>query len=161
MSTQASDLAIRKSIMVGVPLERTFELFTARIGEWWPLETHSIGGERAETAILEGRAGGRFYERIEGGKEADWANVLDWNPPNGFTLEWKVDPTCLGEVEVRFTPEGDGTRVDLEHRGWGGAVDKRRSYDEGWPQVLDRFVEAVDLWTGPRGQGDQLGSSSR
>ena len=22
------------------------------------------------------------------------------------------------EVEVRFTPDGDGTRVDLEHRNW-------------------------------------------
>jgi len=37
-----------------------------------------------------------------------------------FVLAWKphsrpVPPT---EVEVRFVPDGEGTRVELEHRGW-------------------------------------------
>jgi uncharacterized protein YndB with AHSA1/START domain len=53
------------------------------------------------------------------------------------------------EVEVRFTPEGDGTRVDLEHRGWETlgveAADARASYEGGWRTVLGtHFAGAFD-----------------
>ena len=44
---------------------------------------------------------------------------------------------------MRFSPEGNGTRVELEHRGWDAiaedASEKRDSYDTGWGQVLGRY----------------------
>jgi hypothetical protein len=43
-------------------------------------------------------------------------------------------------VEVRFSPEGPGTRVELEHRGFG-ATDPRDRYASGWDVVLAPFVE--------------------
>jgi hypothetical protein len=45
--------------------------------------------------------------------------VTAYVPPTRIVFTWKAPewdaPT---EVEVRFSPEQDGTRVDLEHRGW-------------------------------------------
>ena len=38
---------VRKSVTVPARPQRAFELFTAHIHEWWPLATHSIGGEQA------------------------------------------------------------------------------------------------------------------
>lgn len=142
----AEELTIRKGVVVPLPVERAFELFTARIGEWWPLATHSIAGDGADGAFIEQRVGGRVYERSRTGDEALWATVTAWEPPRRFALDWKVNPRKPGtEVEVRFSPEGDGTRVELEHRGWerfGDAAETEQpSYDSGWDHVLGRFVE--------------------
>jgi uncharacterized protein YndB with AHSA1/START domain len=146
MSTQAQIEAIRKSVTVNVTVQRAFEAFTDGITTWWPLATHSYGGAKATAAVLEGRVGGRMYERREDGTEADWAEVVAWEPPHRFLLDWKI---CPSEVEIRFTDEGKGvTRVDLEHRGWDRAGDRaekvRESYDSGWGVVLGEYVAGVE-----------------
>jgi uncharacterized protein YndB with AHSA1/START domain len=149
MSTQAADLIVRKTVTVAAPIERAFEVFTERIGTWWPVATHSIGREQAQTAVLEGREGGRLYEVIEGGETAPWATLTAWEPPHRLVLSWHVNPERIAptEVEVRFTAEEGGTRVDLEHRAWerlgADATDASAGYDEGWDLVLGRYVEAA------------------
>ncbi len=148
MSVAVADLTIRKSITVDAPVERAFQVFTERLGTWWPLASHSIGGDATDTAILEGREGGRLYERRRDGAEAHWAFVRVWEPPRRLVLEWKVNPdrTEPTEVEVRFTPVGEGTRVELEHRGWERYADAAEAYAEyetGWDYVLGRYVESV------------------
>ena len=37
--------ALRREILVAAPPPRTFELFTGRIGSWWPLATYSVFGD--------------------------------------------------------------------------------------------------------------------
>ena len=65
-------MTIRKSIHVNRPVERTFRLFTEAIGKWWPLkEGFSFGGSRADAIFIEGRQGGRFFERFTDGEEFD------------------------------------------------------------------------------------------
>ena len=60
-----------------------------------------------------------MYERAPDGQEHDWAAILVYEPPHRVVLEWKVNSAAPPtEVEVRFTQDGDGTRVELEHRGW-------------------------------------------
>ena len=48
---------------------------------------------------------------------------------------------------MRFSPEGDGTRVELEHRGWervaADAETKRANYDSGWDVVLGKLVDRL------------------
>jgi hypothetical protein len=43
--------------------------------------------------------------------------------------------------------EDDGTRVELEHRGWenavAGSVEKRDNYDTGWGYVLGKYADRV------------------
>jgi uncharacterized protein YndB with AHSA1/START domain len=149
MSAQAQDLTIRKSITVDCPIEHAFEVFTDRLGTWWPLETHSIEvmtkGTRPDAAVLEGRVGGRVYEKQSEGGEGYWATVAVWEPPSRLVLEWKVNPEspAATEIDVRFTPEGGGTRVDLVHSGWepfgDRAQEARDDYDSNWMGVLRKF----------------------
>jgi uncharacterized protein YndB with AHSA1/START domain len=150
MTMQAADLTVRKTVTVAAPLERAFEVFTDKIGTWWPFDRHSIGEDRTQTAVIEAREGGRVYEVIEGGEEAYWATVTAWEPPRRLVLSWKVNPEAPAatEVEVRFSAEGDGTLVELEHRGFerfGDTAEQASGgYRDGWDTVLGRYVEAAD-----------------
>ena len=145
MTSQATEkAAIQKSVVVPLPLEKAFRLFTDGIGSWWPFESHSIEGEKVENVHFDLDAK-RMYERTADGTEHDWGDILAWEPPSRFLLGWRVNPANTGtEVEVRFVPEGEGTRVDLEHRGWEApGTGERSNYDRGWEYVLGKFVEAA------------------
>jgi len=142
---------VQKSVFVACTPATAFELFTRQIGSWWPLETHALHPGDVREVVWEEREGGEVYEISTGGEKARWATVLTWSPPSRLTIAWQVDPTADAstEVEVRFTPEGEGTRVDLEHRGWErlGAVgaEARESYgsENGWTMVVERYVAAA------------------
>jgi hypothetical protein len=150
MSTQQqTGLVVSRSAVVAATPERAFEVFTEEIATWWPYETHSVEGSSDGTVVFETGPNGRVYEIMSTGEEAHWANVIAWDPPNRFVLEWKVDPNAIAptEVEVRFMPDGDGTRVELEHRAFerlGEAAESTyESYSGGWPTVFQDFVDTL------------------
>jgi uncharacterized protein YndB with AHSA1/START domain len=141
MSTTEALAAIRKSITVNASVETAFETFTQRMSSWWPEGSHRIF-EEGSSVVFEARVGGRVYERSLDGEEGDWADVLVWEPPHRFVLRWRVNPRRgPTELDVRFSPTDDGTRVELEHRGWDDP-EGRASYDTGWSFVLGRFEAA-------------------
>jgi uncharacterized protein YndB with AHSA1/START domain len=146
MSTTEALAAIQKTITVDAQLETAFETFTRRVSDWWPGEPHTVFEDRVAIVVDE-RVGGRVYERAADGREADWADVLAWEPPRRLVLRWRVNPERgPTEVEVRFAPDGDGrTRVDLEHRGWEGVGDAegRARYDGGWNNVLAGYMNIL------------------
>lgn len=86
MSTTEALADIHKEITVTVPVEEAFETFTRGIGSWWPRGSHTIFEDRLEEIVFEEHAGGRVYERSADGEEADWADVLEWEPPSRFVL---------------------------------------------------------------------------
>lgn len=134
---------IRRSVVVGRPVQETFRLFAERMGAWWPLEQFSYCG--GNDLILEGRKGGRFYERCQDGAEHVIGEVLAYDPPHRLVFTWNQSNWAgTTEVEVRFLSEGSGTRVELEHRGWErigpAGVDTQRGFDAGWGQILDIFA---------------------
>jgi uncharacterized protein YndB with AHSA1/START domain len=136
--------------------EDAFRVFTRDMGTWWPLQMHSIavdeyeGKVKAESIVCEEREGGRIYEVMSDGAEGTWATILTWDPPRRVVMDWK--PTLAAgpstEIDVTFTPEGEGTRVDLEHRGWerlGDRAEQARSeYGQGWTGVLGLYVDAAE-----------------
>lgn len=136
---------------VTVPLERerAFRLFTADIATWWPLETHAVHGDAEMTCMLEGRIGGRVYERTPGGVEADWGRVTVWEPPERVAFTWHPgrDDDDATHVEVTFTGTGDGTTVRLVHTGWQVLGDRapevRERYVTGWGMVLGQRYAAA------------------
>lgn len=139
---------VRKTVTVDCAVEEAFRIFTADALSWWPVESHSIYETVAEI-VFEPKAGGELYELSTSGEKGHWATVLEWEPPSRLVLAWNVlqaeaSPT---QVEVRFLPEGDGTRVELEHSGWERLTEnpeaKRSSYDSGWHFVLGKYVERV------------------
>jgi Activator of Hsp90 ATPase homolog 1-like protein len=137
---------VRKSVTVDCAVEEAFRIFSAEPSTWWPAESHSLAGESVREIVFEGREGGEVYELTDTGDKGHWATVIAWDPPNRLVLAWEVTPSVVGtEVDIRFAPEGQGTRVELEHRGWEqaaeGALAKRDQYDSGWGFVLDKYVE--------------------
>lgn len=134
--------AVTKQVTVPLDPKEAFDLFTSSIHEWWPVETHSIHGAESR-AVFDST---RIYEVGPGGQEETWGEVVDWDPPNGFTITWHVGRPASGSsqrVRVTFTEEGDATRVVLVHDGWTEAEAAMRSnYDTGWDAVLGRFVES-------------------
>jgi DNA-binding transcriptional ArsR family regulator len=141
LAQQATDLTVRKSVTVALSIDRAYALFTERISSWWPFKTKSIGAERAESVVLEGRAGGRLYEELTGGGQALWGEVLVWDPPRRLVLSWRVnadDPSTV--IEVNFIESQSGTNVELEHRGWENyrtdGSEHAASYDAGWESIF-------------------------
>ena len=155
MTMTAQDILVRKSIVVDAPQEHVFSTFTERFDTWWP-RSHHIGKRDDFTAIIEPRAGGRWYERGGDGTECDWGHVIAWEPPARLLLAWNLDPEWkfqagLGtEVEVRFIAEGrERTRVVLEHRRlerYGDKAETMRAVfdsENAWSGVLRAFAQAA------------------
>ena len=153
---QTSVAPVRKTVRVNAPQAHAFAVFTEHLSEWWPLQRYHIGSQPAETAILEPRPGGRWFERAADGSECDWGRVLSWEPPNRLVLswdigaDWKYQPDLGTEVEVRFISEGpETTRVELEHRQLeryaGKAVEMRTIFDSdgGWNALLQGFAQVA------------------
>lgn len=138
---------VTKTVTVDWPPAAAFRHFTDEIAAWWPLRSHSVGGERAQSVIFEGRVGGRIYETIAGGEESTWGTVTGWDPPRRVAFTWHPghSPSIAQEIEVRFEPVGTGTRLELTHSGWERlgklAARARRGYSLGWGYVLQ-------LWAG-------------
>lgn len=162
MTTQSALAAVRKTRTVPLAVEAAFDLFTRRIAEWWPVDTHAIGADSVGAAGVtdtridvrfDGRVGGRVTQILVDGTEHSWADVLAWDPPHRVVLSWhpRVAPTAASRVEVRFRPVDGGTQVVLEHSGWEEFGDRgaelRDGYAQGWDPVLDRFTAAADPTT--------------
>lgn len=159
MTATAKDQAqrlVRKSVLVNAPQAHAFAVFTEQHGAWWPLQNYHIGAKPAQTAIMEAREGGRWFERSSDGVECDWGRVLVWEPPHRIVLSWDIganweyDPGLGTEVEVRFIPEGpDTTRVELEHRlleRYGAqAATMQATFDSeaGWNGILREFARSA------------------
>lgn len=158
VTSQISQIPVRKSISVKATAERAFQVFTEGIDTWWP-RSHHIGKSPMKRIILEGRPGGRCYSEQVDDTECDWGSVLVWDPPQRFVIAWQISPNWQfepdlaksSEVEVRFTPEAGGlTRVDLEHRHFerhgAGAESMRTAVDhpDGWNGLLRLFGDRVE-----------------
>ena len=159
MTHQATHAPVRKSITVEASQERAFEVFTRGVDTWWPKDgSHHLGDVELEAAVIEPRAGGRYYQRTIDGAESEWGQVLEWEPPSRIVLAWQLDHEwtyqedmgLATEVEVRFVPVGPGsTRVELEHRGFerhGEHADAIRVPVDGpggWGALLEAYSEAA------------------
>jgi uncharacterized protein YndB with AHSA1/START domain len=146
---------VRKEIVVEAPVERAFRVFTDRFDSWWPRDHHILEAPLAQ-AVLEPRAGGRWYEIGDDGSQCDWGKVLVWDPPKRLVLawqlngQWQYDPGLVTELEIRFVPLGAmQTRVELEHRDMERLGDMaaatRSALDspQGWITHLTRFAAAA------------------
>jgi uncharacterized protein YndB with AHSA1/START domain len=110
---------VTKSILVACDVAHAFRIWTEQIHIWWPAG-HSRSSDPATQVLLEGKVGGRFYERTSQGIEHDWGEVIRWEPPHHLAYTWYLGsgPAQPTQVDVRFTPlPTNQTRIDVEHRG--------------------------------------------
>jgi len=155
--TQAATAAVRKQMVVEVPQDRAFIVFTQNFGDFKPRE-HNIMQSPIATTVFEPRVGGHIVDIAEDGNECRWARVLAYEPHERVVFSWDIgpdwqivaDPDNASEVEVRFVAETpERTRIELEHRhldrhgpGWE-AVRDGIADDQGWPLYLDRYVAVL------------------
>jgi hypothetical protein len=140
---------IRLDLELDCPADHAFRTWTERISTWWPAD-HTVSGEGGLEVVLEGRPGGRIFERTPAGVEHDWGEVTRWEPPGvlGYLWHLRRDRADATEVEVRFVAlDDDRTRVEIEHRGWerlgAGGRDWRDRNVGGWSTLLPHYVAAA------------------
>ena len=109
------------------PPERAFRVFTEEVGLWWrdnplfrftPRSPGALGFEPPGEGTP-----GRFVERLEHGRLFEIGKISAWEPGRRLAFGWRqasFAPDQHTEVEIRFEPVGEETRVTVEHRGWDG-----------------------------------------
>ena len=147
---QAADPAegtqpIVKTRTVPLGVDSAFSLFTDEMTSWWPFASHSIAGSDVERVVFDLEAA-ELVEHTTDGTTHTWAEIEAWDPPHRLALAWHPGrgADAATSLEVRFEPDGDGTRVVLTHAGWerfgSEAPSLRTNYDTGWDHVLAPYV---------------------
>lgn len=97
-------------------------------------------------ADLDARPGGGYHITV-GPDAVATGDYQVVDPPRRlvFTWGWRGDtdvPVGSTTVEILLTPEGEGTRLELRHRGLPGDQSRAR-HAEGWEMFLDRLTTVI------------------
>jgi uncharacterized protein YndB with AHSA1/START domain len=149
---------VQRDVVVDVPIERAFEVFTRRLDAWWPRDSHHVGPMPA-IAVVEPEVGGRMYSLAEDGSQCDWGRVLEIEEPTVLrfawllTPDWQFEPDAdkASDVTVTFEAVAEGsTRVTLTHAGFeryatgGAAMREQVDGAGGWGALVDVYAKHVD-----------------
>ena len=100
------------SFDVDCPADHAFDVWTSKIGTWWPRD-HTVSGD-PEEIVLESGPGGRIYERTSAGERHEWGEVTAWEPPRRLSYLWHIG---------RDRADGDRGRDHLRRRGCSAHAD--------------------------------------
>ena len=110
------------ALRVKAPPERAFAAFVGEIGAWWrPNGLFQTTPRAPGVLAFEPGEGGRLTETLANGKVFEIGRITAWEPPTRLVFSWRqanFPPDLHTEVEVRFEPVGEETRVSVEHRGF-------------------------------------------
>jgi len=110
------------ALRVKAPPERAFAAFVGEIGAWWrPNGLFQTTPRAPGVLAFEPGEGGRLTETLASGKVFEIGRITAWEPPARLVFSWRqanFPPDLQTEVEVRFEPVGEETRVSVEHRGF-------------------------------------------
>jgi uncharacterized protein YndB with AHSA1/START domain len=147
---------ISHHIVLDAPVETAFDVFATKLGDWWPL-VFTFSGADFLTAMVEPRAGDRWFERTRKGDEISWGDVRVYERSRRVVVGFAIGPDRkpvptekASEVEIRFLSAAGGTRVEVEHRDFErhgeGAKALRDGMDsfQGWPILLAELRRGVE-----------------
>lgn len=132
---------VQKSVIVRCSIEHAFRVFTERVDLWWP-KGHRVLNKEGSEIVMEPVEGGRFYERSTDGSTYEFGQVLTWSPPLHLACAWFLGTSAQlpTAVTIRFSVEGEHTRIDIEHRELTSLAEdwpkKAARYHEGWTRIL-------------------------
>lgn len=119
---------VNASVFINAPPSRVYEYF---------VRAEAIVKWMGEYAVLEPTPGGQFMLDVRGAPVR--GRYLELDPPNRLLISWgyagsaELQPGA-STIEVRFIPDRDGTRVELEHRDL--PEDQRPGHATGWRHYL-------------------------
>lgn len=135
----------------------TFDVFTKEIALWWrPSPLFRFTPRDGGVLSFEGGEGGRFIETLPSGTVFVIGRILVWEPGKRLVFGWRQATFAAGQntqVEIRFEPLGEETRVTVEHKGWDSvpathvarhtmsATIFLRRHGEYWQALLASFAE--------------------
>ena len=112
-----------------------FEIFTDGINHWWKRTTRHLWRNEPDVKIC---FEGNHLLEVHSDATFVLGSITVWEPGKRLIFTWLAPqpPTTVGssEVEVRFEPLGDQTRIVLEHRGIPGTA------------VGDALTSVIGLW---------------
>jgi hypothetical protein len=113
----------RVTTFVDVSPEAAFEVFTEEVDIWWRRGPRFRGGgPQSELSFELDQGGRRLVERERpSGACFEIGRVQVWEPGRRLLMSYRLrnfGPDDTTELEVRFEPFKQGTRVVLEHRGF-------------------------------------------
>ncbi len=146
--TTSQTLKIIKNHKLNCNLTTAYELFTRRLGQWWPLKKHSVSGEKTVNAQLEEFIGGRVFETTIDGRMFSWGHIETINSPSHFIMAWYpgTQIEMATRVEIKFKKISDKqTEIELKHTGWhvygNKAEEYHKNYSMGWDEVLSGYIK--------------------
>jgi hypothetical protein len=137
---------IVKSVVLPLGPAAAFDLFTLKIGIWWPADRRHTHDPTSEIFLL---ADGRFYERAHDGHEVELGCVRSWDRPNRILLDFFIasGPERPTEVEIAFAAKDGGTQVTVTHKPkpvsealW---LQRAPRYEQSWSLVLTALARAA------------------
>jgi uncharacterized protein YndB with AHSA1/START domain len=142
----------RVSVLVAVPPEVAFRVFTEDIDQWWRRgPAYRAAGTRG-VLHLEPHVGGRLFESFEvhgTTKVLETGRITTWEPPGRLAFDWRsvtfAPADQSTQVEVVFEPRPSGTFVTLTHSGWAAI---RPDHPVRHGEDTEAFVRTLGLWWG-------------
>lgn len=154
----------RVVVSIRVPCSpiQAFDVFVEEIGDWWVHSDMFALTPRSPGRMAFERPGdgapGRLVEKLASGKVFEVGEIRRWAPGELLVVGWRqatFGPEHATEVEVRFEPVGEETRVTVEHRGWDSVPQEHvarhtfplpfflQRQGEQWKAGLAQMVERV------------------
>jgi len=99
MIPQKQETAIQQQVVVELPIEQAFKIFTEKFDLIKPREHNMLAVEITET-VFEGRVGGSIYDRGVDGSICRFARVLAFEPPHRVVFSWDISPQWQIETDL-------------------------------------------------------------
>ncbi|HEX4052252.1 MAG TPA: SRPBCC domain-containing protein [Steroidobacteraceae bacterium] len=138
------------SLRVPAQPTQAFEAFTQQIASWWqPNPLFPITSDGDGKLAFEPGVGGRLITRLDSGAVFEIGRISVWEPGRRLVFSWRqasFSPDQSTEVEVRFEPVGDETRISIEHRAWD-TIPQGHVARHGFPEPVT-LERVADWWRG-------------
>lgn len=138
------------SMRVPADPARAFTAFTEEIALWWqPDPLFRITPRGDGVLVFEEGPVRRLLARFEDGETFEIGRVHVWEPGRRLVFSWRqasFAPDQSTEVEVRFDPVGEETRISIEHRAWD-TIPRRHAARHGLPEPVT-LQRVADWWRG-------------
>jgi len=114
MDVSATGFTVKAAADVAAPPAKVYDAVVGRVGSWWAA-SHTWSGTPQNMSI-DGRAGGCFCEKLDGGGSVQHMTVLLAEPGKTLRMSGGLGPLqempVTGVLTLTFAGTPDGTRVE-------------------------------------------------